>query len=145
MRNLGMKKRMAGVLAAVLAFSVSTISASAMELRYKGGHCRGAESTRYVSLDENGMYDTCGLRKMGCYSRADDSFYGNCSHYVDADGNGICDTCGLLRANCHGYVVYGNGTSDNTGDGIEYESPAAGQGYGHGHRSSHGRGCHSHH
>ena len=90
MRNLGMKKRMAGVLAAVLAFSVSTISASAMELRYKGGHCRGAESTRYVSLDENGMYDTCGLRKMGCYSRADDSFYGNCSHYVDADGNGIC-------------------------------------------------------
>ena len=110
--NLG--KKMFGVLAAVMVFSVSTVNASAM--CHKGGHHGRQTCINYVDADGNGICDNCGSLRANCYG------YAGCTNYVDADGNGICDNCGSLRANCHGYAgcinyvdADGNGICDNCG------------------------------
>ncbi len=85
-----MKKVFAGLLAAVMVFSVGTTSVSA------AGRGMGRN---YVDVDGDGVCDNWGV----------------CG-YVDEDGDGICDNCSVAHGNCPG----GNGGYfvDEDGDGI---------------------------
>ena len=65
--NLG--KKMFGVLAAVMVFSVSTVNASAM--CHKGGHHGRQTCINYVDADGNGICDNCGV--LNTYDAAEES------------------------------------------------------------------------
>ncbi len=56
-----MGKKMVGILAAVLVFSVGVMNVSAHGAHHKSSHNRRAACTRYVDADGNGICDNCGL------------------------------------------------------------------------------------